>query len=257
MNKLKAIIIDDEELNINTLDKTLGLYCPDVFVIARCSNPVFAIELVNELKPDIVFLDINMPQLNGFEFLNQFKKIKFKIIITTAYSEFALQAIKYAAFDFLLKPIDGEELKKAVLRIRLNLAEQNETAIIQNKTNNTNLALPTSEGFSFIDIFEILYCKSDNSYTDFILRESTKVVVCRGLKETSEMLERHNFFRIHQSFLVNAKYIRKFNKHNNMVVVSNGEQLPVSTRKKEDFLEFIGNYYLRIQSHSHQIPAGV
>ena len=194
ITKLKAVIIDDEELNITTLDKTLSLYCHDVIVVARCSNPVEAIELVNELRPDIVFLDITMPELNGFEFLNQFKKICFKIIITTAYSEFALKAIKYAAFDFLLKPIDCEELKKAVSRIKIDIAEHRETKFVQNNGISTNLALPTAEGLSFIDIFEIIYCRSDNSYTDFILNESRKVMVSRGLKETSEMLEKHNYY---------------------------------------------------------------
>jgi two-component system LytT family response regulator len=183
-----------------------------------------------------------MPELSGFEFLNNFEKISFKIIITTAYSEFALKAIKYAAFDFLLKPIDFAELREAIDKIKIANSIQKHTNFIQNKGVSTNLALPTSEGYSFIDIFEIIYCKSDNSYTDFILKESRKVMVSRGLKETSEMLEKHNFIRIHQSYLVNAKYIKKYNRRNNSIIVSNGDELPVSTRKKEEFLHFVGKY---------------
>jgi two-component system LytT family response regulator len=238
--RLKAIIIDDEALNIDTLDKILAAYCPDdVIVIGRYQNPLKAISPVFDLKPDIVFLDINMPEINGFEFLNQFKEIPFKIIFTTAFSDYALKAIKYAAFDFLLKPIDHMEVIEAITKLKTVYAVKKSTPVIQHLGKSTNLALPTTDGFSFIDINEIIYCKSDDNYTEFYLVGNKKVVVCRALKETNEMLNKHSFFRIHQSFLVNFKYIKKYSKFNNTVEVTNGDELPVSKRKKDEFIEFI------------------
>ncbi len=237
--KLKAIIIDDEILNVEALDKILSINCKDVLVVARCVNPVEAVDIVLQLEPDIVFLDINMPELNGFDFLNQFKEISFKTVFTTAYGEYALKAIKYAAFDFILKPINSEEVVDAVNKVRASSLIQKATSIVQNNQNTTNLALPTSEGFSFIDINEIIYCKSDNSYTDFVLKDGKRIVVSRGLKDTEGILEKHSFFRIHQSYLVNSKCIKKFNKHNSSLLVSNGEEIPVSVRRKDDFLQFV------------------
>jgi len=237
--KLKAVIVDDEPLNIETLDKLITSYCAEVIVVARCQNPLDAVGLVNDLRPDIVFLDITMPEINGFEFLNRFQSIKFKTIFTTAYSEYAVKAIKYAAFDFLLKPIEKDELKEAISRARASMKETAPSEVAHHSGTKTNLALPTSEGFSFINIHDILYCKSDNSYTDYILKEGKKIVVSRGLKETADMLEKHGFFRIHQSYLVNGKYIKKFNKHYNIIVVANGDELPVALRKKEEFLQFV------------------
>jgi len=237
--KLKAIILDDEALNIDALDRIIMAYCPGVIVVARCQNPLEAIGLVHDLRPDILFLDIAMPELNGFEFLNKFETLNFKTIFTTAYTEYAIKAIKYAAFDFLLKPIDKEELILAINRAQANVLLPSSTEINQHKGTRTNLALPTNEGFSFIDIGEIVFCQSDNSYTIYKLIDGKKIVVSRGLKETSEMLEKHDFFRIHQSYLINGKYIRKYNKSNSSVVMSNGEELPISLRRKDEFLMFI------------------
>lgn len=237
--KLKAFIVDDEVLNVETLDKLIRDYCPNVMVVARCSVPEEAIPLVHDLKPDIVFLDISMPGLNGFEFLNEFDKISFKTIFTTAHSEYALKAIRYAAFDYLLKPIDHEELQAAVERARLEIFTQKPTDIVQHTGPSTNLALPTMEGFTFIDINEIVYCKSDNNYTEFILVDGKKIYVSRGMKETSEMLEKHAFLRIHQSYLINGKCIKNYSKKSSTVVLSNGESIPISTRKKEEFLHFV------------------
>jgi two-component system LytT family response regulator len=239
ISRFKTIIIDDELPNIETLDKILGTYCPEIIVVARCQNPKEAISLTNDLEPDIVFLDINMPEMNGFEFLNEFKEISFRIIFTTAFSDYAIKAIKYAAFDFLLKPIDFNEVIEAIQRLKLLPLNRKSSRIIQHKGEATNLALPTNDGFSFIDINDIIYCKSDDNYTEFYLVGNRKVLVSRALKETNEMLDKHSFFRIHQSFLVNTKYIRKFSKFNNTVELSSGDELPVSKRKKEEFLDFI------------------
>ncbi len=236
--KLKAIIIDDELLGVDALDKIISKYCKDVLVIARCSDPEEAVAIVHELKPDIVFLDIAMPRLNGFDFLNQFEKITFKIIFATAYSEYAMRAIKYAAFDYILKPIDFKEVLEAVSKVRNTNAPPQISTVVQNNHMNTNLALPTPDGFLFIDISEIIYCKSDNSYTTFVLKDGKRVLVSRSIRETGEMLERHSFFRIHQSFLVNSKCVRKYNKHINSITLLNGEELPVAVRKKDEFLLF-------------------
>ncbi len=240
--KKKAMIIDDESLNIETLDKILTTYCAeDIIVVARCENPAEAVPLVYDLKPDIVFLDINMPEMNGFEFLNQFQQINFRIIFTTAYGEYALRAIKYAAFDFLLKPIDHKEVMAAIHKLK-NLYMVNEPVqVMQHQGKNTNLVLPTADGFSFIDTNEIIYCKSDDNYTEFYLLGNRKIVASRVLKDTNELLDKHSFFRIHQSFLVNTKYIRKYSKSNNTVEVSNGDELPVAKRKRDEFLAFINN----------------
>jgi two-component system LytT family response regulator len=171
VQKLKAIIIDDEGPNIDTLDKILSVYCPGVIVVARCKDPVEAIDLVKELKPHMVFLDITMPEMNGFDFLKSFNEITFKVVFTTAYSEYALKAIKYAAFDYLLKPINYEEVIDTVNRIKAETQKPMAARISTPSNAVNNLAVPTTEGFHFVDIHEIIYCKSDNSYTNLILKD--------------------------------------------------------------------------------------
>ncbi len=235
----RAIIIDDESLNIETLDKILEIHCPEVKVVARCKSPLDGIRMVNQLKPEIVFLDISMPELNGFEFLNQFKRIFFHVIFITAHSEYALKAIKYAAFDFILKPIDYMEVVQTIARLKSTDFKQLVSSNSNHKNATTDLALPTLDGLSFIDINEIIYCQSDNSYTSFFLKDGKKIVVSRSLKETTEMLEKHSFFRIHQSYLVNTRCIKKYTKFNSTVVVVNGQELPLAVRKREEFLRFV------------------
>ncbi len=237
--KFKILILDDEVENVRMLEKIVLTHCPDMEIVASCLDSVEAVEITHNMRPDIVFLDISMPILNGFDFLNQFEKIWFKIIFTTAYSEHALKAIKYAAFDYILKPLDSKDVLEAINKFKASNGPNHISEISRNIKANTNLALPTSDGLSFIDIAEILYCKSDNSYTNFFLKDGKKVLVCRGLKETMKTLDGHNFFRIHQSYLVNIKFIKKYQRHTSSIHIINGEELPLAVRKKEEFLQFI------------------
>ena len=232
--KLTAIIIDDLARNIASLKHTLIDACPEVMVVASCQNHQEAIKLINELKPDIVF----MPVLKVAGFLNNFEKVFFKIIFTTGFGEPAILAFRYGAFDFLMTPTEPGELKEAVSKVMLSPRQEN-SPVTSGINSNSNLALPTLGGFSFIDINKIVYCKGEGVYTTFFLEDKSKILVSKCLNKTTEMLEIHNFFRIHQSFLINFKFIQQYNKYDRTVTMGNGESLPIGRSKKDEFLEFI------------------
>lgn len=232
--RIKAIIIDDEQAGRDTLEKLLEIYCPNVWIAAKASDGDEAVELLNSLHPEIVFSDIMMPGMSGFDILEKCKHLDFKPVFVSAHSEYLLKAIKFAAFDFLLKPVDHRELQDCVARYLAT----GPTSRIQKSSSSVpihNLALPTREGYHFVNASEILFCKADGNYTSFVLVDNSRILVCRTLKDSEELLSGFNFFRSHQSYLINLSYIKKYIKGVNSIVMRNGDEIPVATRKKEEF----------------------
>jgi two-component system LytT family response regulator len=240
---IDAIIVDDEPFCCKVLATLLEKYCKEVRVVSSCTSGLTALKEIRELNPSLVFLDIEMPKMNGFEMLQKMETINFKLIFTTSYDKYALKAIRFSAIDYLLKPIDKVELQSAVNKVIHNsylptnqqfemlLEKISQPAAIFNK-----IALPTMDGFQMISIDSIISCESDSNYTIVLLKSKQKIVVSRTLKEIEEILESHSFVRVHHSYLVNMNEIDKYVKGvGGYLLMSDGTNIDVS-RSKKDFL---------------------
>ena len=244
---LKAIIVDDEPKARENLQLLLHDFVKGVEVVALCQNIAEAVSAVEKFSPEVVFLDIQLQRETGFDLLTKLKEINFEVIFTTAYTEYAIKAFKFSAIDYLLKPIDIEELQKAVAKVekRMSNSMTNRlTQLVQNlrqgSTENYKIALPTMEGLVFVNVKDILYCEASSNYTQIFTNEE-KYLVSKTLKEYDELLSDHNFFRIHNSYLININSIKKYVKGDGgYVVLNNNTSLDVSKRKKEAFLNKIG-----------------
>jgi len=245
---LKAVIVDDEYKSRENLQILLHDFVEHVEVVALCENVSDAIDEIQTHKPDIVFLDIQLQRETGFDLLTSLPEINFEVIFTTAYSEYAIKAFKFSAVDYLLKPIDIEDLKKAVAKVEKRL-NSNITArlteLIGNlKTtsdDNYKLALPTMDGLIFVKVNDILYCEAASNYTKLYAIDGKKYLVSKTLKEYDDLLGRYNFFRIHNSYLINLNAVKKYVKgEGGYVILNNDVSLDVSKRKKEAFLSKLG-----------------
>lgn len=243
---LKAIIVDDEKLSRNTLKKLLELYCPAVTIIGECESADQATRQLEELRPDLVFLDVAMPGKNGIDFLKGFGEINFEVIFVTAHDKYILQAIRFAAVDYLQKPVDEQQLVTAVAnaskRIHLKSASQQVQSFLHNMHSVNNpqdlqLCIPTVKGFQVVALADIIYCEAENTYTSIFFSDGKKILASRPLMDYELMLQDSLFFRIHKSTLVNLKHIREYQKgEGGFVVMSNGRELEVSRRKKGAFI---------------------
>ena len=238
---IRAIIVDDEPYCCDTLETMLEKYCPEVQPVAVCHSGEEAIVAVNHQKPDLVFLDIEMPRMNGFDMLQKIGPINFEIIFTTSFDQYALRAIRFSALDYLLKPIDKDDLQTAVQKViqrtQKPIAQQLQLLMqkLQQPVNPLNkIALPTMEGLQMVPVESILYCESDSNYTIFYLKDKQKIIVSRTLKEMEEMLEEYSFARVHSSYLVNLHEVNKYIKgEGGYLVLNDGSTVNVSASRKK------------------------
>lgn len=245
---ITAIIIDDEAKGRLALREKLSAYCPQVQVLAEASNGQEALMLIKQQQPQLVFLDIEMPKMNGFEMLNALPEKNFHIIFTTAYDQYAIKAIKYAAFDYLLKPIDIEELKTAVEKVagKANNQTNNQAELLQQNLQHPKkqlhkLAIPTLDGLLFYDINDIIHLEANSNYTFIHFYGKPKITAAKTLKEFEEILPNNIFFRTHHSHLINLNYIKRYIRGDGgQIEMQNGNYADVSRRKKEEFLKAIG-----------------
>ena len=243
---LNAIIIDDEPKCVRSLESDLKECCPEVQIVATCKGGKEGIKAINKFNPDVVFLDIDMPFINGFDLLEMVPNIDFEVIFTTAYDQYALRAFQISAVDYLLKPVQQDKLKQAVqkaqmLRERGNAHKQINFLIQQLhdlETNNVNrIALPTFEGLEFIMLEDILYCQSDGAYSYVHFTDGTKLYIAKTLRYLEEILCEFNFFRIHNSYIVNLDYVKKYSKTDGgTLVLKGGIRVKVSRSRKEELL---------------------
>lgn len=242
---INAIIVDDEEKGRSALRNMLTKHCPDVRIAELCDSVDAAVASIQKEKPDLVFLDVEMPHNNGFVLFDRITNPSFKVIFTTAYDQYAIQAIKFSALDYLLKPIDVDDLKSAVHRFEKNAFQPKQQDVdlrllmstLNLKNKSAKIAVPTFDGLQMINVEEIIKCTADESYTHITLVNGTKLIVSRILKEFEDLLSDYNFLRVHNSSLINLAHVKKYVKgEGGYVVMVNDESVEVSRRKKPELL---------------------
>lgn len=247
-NTVTAVLIDDEINSLQALRTKLTRYCPQVQVVGECQGAEEGISAIEECRPDLVFLDVEMPRMNGFVLLQQLQNTDFELIFTTAYDQYAIQAIRTSALDYLMKPIEVENLQLAVDRACRKRRSSGETGRIQTLLHNMlrdvgdkkRLAVPTLEGLQFVDTDSILYLEADGNYTLLRIADDQKIVVSKTLKEFEDVLPAKVFIRIHHSYLINKQHVVRYIRgEGGQVVMRNGRTLDVARRKKEEFLRAI------------------
>jgi len=242
---LKAIIIEDEEDVQLILNNMITRYCKEVEVVATVDRVSKAIQVINHHQPDIVFLDIELPQENGFALFDYFTKPNFEVIFTTAYTQYAIKAIQLSAIGYLLKPIDLEDLRKAIKAVRkrkaLNIT-QKKIEILRDNLNSRSekLVLSTQSGYSFVELKNILYCQSQGNYTAFFLFGNKKILVSKTLKLYADILEGFNFFRVSRSHLININHIKEYGRSKNpSIKMADDTIIPISLSRRDDFLKIL------------------
>lgn len=247
---VKAVIIDDEQHSIETLKWKLENYCPDVSVQASFDSPAEGIKYLKQNPPDLLFLDIEMPMLNGFDVLEELgRDLSFDIIFITAYDNFGIQAVKFSALDYLLKPVQNRELKDAIdkhLKKSMHKIPSEQIEILLNnvqaerKGKVGKIALASKESIEFVDPRHIVCCEANSNYTNIFLSDNRKKVISKTLKEFEDMLSLHHFFRPHNSFLINLHRVNEFVRGDGgYIVMENKMKIPVSKNKREELMELL------------------
>ncbi len=247
MSKQRTILIDDETSSLDILEYELLTASQDIEVIAKCSDARKAAALIENKQPDLVFLDIEMPWLSGFEVLDGLKYTDFNLVFVTAYNQYAIKAFKYLAFDYLLKPVNRNELIETLKRIKnKSTNQQNEVlkniiSLIKNGgATSGRIPFPTLKGVEFYRIDEIIHCKADSNYTEIHTTNGKKVVISKTLKSVEEMLDSSNFLRVHQSHLINLNYLISYVKEDGgYLKMSNNSVVPLSRSKRNAFFELV------------------
>lgn len=242
---LRTIIIDDEAHMRQTLEKVVKDYCPNVKLVAKAGGVKTGLEAIKKYHPDLILLDIKLDDGTGFDILKQIEPVDFKVIFITAYDQYAIKAFKFSALDYLLKPIDPNDLMIAVnkaeklvvkeLNIQLDTLEEN---MQSDSKSNKKIILKTFDNIHLLKVRDIIFCQSDNNYTRFHLLDGSMILVSNTLKEYDEMLREYGFFRVHQSFLINLVHVNRFEKsEGGSIILVNEHKVPVASRKREQLLE--------------------
>lgn len=240
--KIKVLIIDDEANNIENLQLILAKYAPDLLVAGTADTADEGIELIEKHEPDLVFLDIQMPEKSGFDLLSSLPQVKFEVIFITAYDKYGIQAIKFSALDYLLKPINIDEFKIAIEKARQRIALNKQSRNMENlleylkagQKGSPKIALPTLKETMYVKITDIIRCEATSNYTTFYLQQQEQVLVCKTLKEFAELLKPHDFIRTHQSHLVNLHCVKSYlNLDGGTLLLKNHEKVPISRQNRE------------------------
>jgi len=246
---IRAIIIEDEQHNRENLFQMITCHCPEVEIIAVCSSAVEGRDSIITLHPDLIFLDIEMPGGTGFSMLENLSRIDFEVIFVTAYDYYGIKAIKFSALDYLLKPVDTNDLITAVEKAKDKIRQKKENLRLRNMLENNHrsssekmLALSMSDKVEFIEVASIIRCESDSNYTIFFLKNGEKILISKTLKEYDELLSPYGFLRVHQSHLINLKEIKCFVKTDGgYIKMKDGSSVSISRQRRETVLKVLQN----------------
>jgi len=245
---IRTIIIDDESRSRETLREMLRLYCKGIEIVAEAESIKSGAEAIARHNPDLLLLDIKMPDGTGFDLLRTIMPISFRIIFVTAYEEYAIKAFRYNALDYLTKPIDPAELQSAIEKATATIENENINERLKKllldymkpqPAENRRLVLKTAETIHIVDIDKIIRCESARNYTVFYMENKEKILISKSIKEFSDTLESHDFYRVHHSHLINLKYLVKFKRDELMCVLSDNTEIPVATRKRDELLKVL------------------
>ena len=248
---IRSILIDDEKNSLEMMEWLLRTYCPQVEILALCHSAEQGIEAINRLKPDVIFLDIEMPKMNGFDMLEQFETLFFDVVFCTAYDQFAIKAFKYSALNYLLKPIDPEDLVATVERIEkrksLPTKEQFELLLhtMHQPTRPTpqRIALTTNDGMIFVPTNDIIYCEAESNYTKVVLTGGKKIMVSKVLKDIDEALSGPDFCRVHSSFLINVNRIKKYVRgEGGYLIMDDDTNVSISRSRRQEFMDLFSKF---------------
>jgi two-component system LytT family response regulator len=241
---ISVVIVDDELSAIESLVWELKHFSSDISVVAQFSNPEEALVYLSSNSPDCLFLDIQMPTMDGFQFLNKLTSRNFAVVITTAYNEYAIKALKHEAIDYLLKPIDSDDLQDTIKKVKKYKSKQTselnfELAFKQfnERFNKKKVTINTDGKLIFLDVDDIILVSGDGNYSTIELVNNHKIVVTKKLKEVNSILPQDHFFRIHNSYIINLNHLKEFIKSDGYVVLTNNKKIPVARQRKSDFLE--------------------
>lgn len=248
---IRCILIDDESNSLEMMEWLLKTYCPQVKIEAMCNAADQGIQAIHKYMPDVVFLDIEMPHMNGFDMLERFDKLFFDVVFCTAYDQFAIKAFRYSALNYLLKPVDPDDLKETIRRLeeKKSAPSQGQIELLLQNIRQTNkpgvqrIALTTGDGMIFVPTTDILYCEAESNYTAVVLEGGKKILVSKVLKEIDEALAGPDFFRIHNSFLININRIKKFVRGDGgYVVMEDGASVSISRSRRQEFMELFSKF---------------
>ena len=248
---IRCVLIDDENNSLEMMEWLIKTYCPQVTIETMCNTSEKGIEAINKFKPDVVFLDIEMPHMNGFDMLEQFDKISFDVVFCTAYDQFAIKAFKYSALNYLLKPVDPADLQETFRRLEEKKSSPSKEQIellLQNIRENIKpavqrIALTTGDGMIFVPVENILYCEAESNYTSVVLKDGKKILVSKVLKDIDETLSGSGFYRIHNSFLINLNHIKKYVRGDGgYVIMDNDVTVSISRSRRQEFMELFSKF---------------
>jgi len=248
---IRCVLIDDEKNALEMMEWLLKTYCPEVEIMAMCNSSELGIEAINKHRPDIVFLDIEMPNMNGFDMLEKFDRLFFDVVFCTAYDQFAIKAFKYSALNYLLKPVDPDDLKNTIRRIEdkksVPSKEQFDLLLQSMKNSGRNtpgrIALTTGDGLLFVPTTDIIYCEAESNYTNVVLAGGKKILVSKVLKDIDEVLSGPDFYRVHSSFLININRIKKLVRGDGgYIIMDNDAIVNISRTKRQEFMELFEKF---------------
>ena len=242
--KIKAILVDDEPDSIRLLTVTIEKYFTQVEIIASFTNSQKALEQIPLLKPELLFLDIEMPLMNGFDLIERLLPLKFGVVFVTAYNEFAIKAFKFNALDYLVKPVSPDDLKDVIARVeKQKTLETEQINILQQqfrKGRITKIAIPSQTGVGFIELKDIVFIEASNNYSNLILSDGRKLLISKTLKDIQGVMEEQHFLRIHRQYIINLNEVKHFNRNDNLLTMVTNDVLPVSRFQKEKLVEQYG-----------------
>jgi two-component system, LytTR family, response regulator len=239
---LKTIIIDDEPDSIKLLELQLAQHCPEVEIAGSFTSSLKALPIIEKSQPDIIFLDIEMPVMNGFQLLEKILHLPFSVIFITAYNQYALKAFRFNAVDYLVKPIDAHDLIEAVAKAGKRIRPTaTQLSLLQKQMRGepaTRIAIPGQQGgISFIDLNEIIYSEASNNYSKLILADGKQFLISKTLKDVQEVLEEEHFLRVHRQYIINLNHVKHFNRNEGVLTMDNGDHIPIARNQKERLIE--------------------